>query len=134
MLGRKGLLAHVQVVNDPAEVDEIWLLNDIKVLGQIAQGVSLEHHTKIRPVASVIQAWNTLRDFYNRTTIHNGVTMTRRLHEFKIEDGTTIDSRLPAESKLITSIVENSRDVILTEVKVKLLMGYERQKKKETTE
>ncbi|POM76054.1 Polyprotein [Phytophthora palmivora] len=70
----------VQVAKDPAEVNEIWLLNDMKALGLIAQGVALEHHTKIRPATSVIQAWNTMCDFYYRTTMHNRVTMTRRLH------------------------------------------------------
>ncbi|POM69237.1 Hypothetical protein PHPALM_14496 [Phytophthora palmivora] len=70
-LARKGLLAHVQVVKDPAEVDEVWLLNDMKALGLIAQSVALEHHRKIRPVTSAIQAWNTLNDFYNRTGVHN---------------------------------------------------------------
>ncbi|POM59841.1 polyprotein [Phytophthora palmivora] len=108
-LARKGLLVHVQVEKDSAE-----------------------HHTKIHPASSAIQAWNTLRDFYNRTTMYNRVTITRRLHEFNMEDGTTIS--LPAEYQLIASIVENSRDVTLIEVKENLLKEYERQEKKKTTE
>ncbi|KAK1938767.1 Retrovirus-related Pol polyprotein from transposon TNT 1-94 [Phytophthora citrophthora] len=163
-LARKGLLAHVQVVKDPAEMTEGWLLNDMKALGLIAQGVAVEHHTKIRSATSAIQAWNTLRDFYNRTTMHNRVTMTRRLHEFKMEEGSTMAqhldkfdelivglqtlgeplnedrqlviliSSLPAEYELIASIVENSRDTTLIEVKEKLLKEYERQEKKESAE
>ncbi|OWZ15108.1 polyprotein [Phytophthora megakarya] len=137
-LARKGLLAHVQVVKDPAEMTEAWLLNNMKALGLIAQGVSVEHHTKIRSVTSATQAWNTLLEFYNQTTMDNRVTMTRRLHEFKTEDGSTMarhldkfdelivglqtfgeprdDTRqlvillssLPTEFELIASIVENS--------------------------
>ncbi|ETP08782.1 hypothetical protein F441_15296 [Phytophthora nicotianae CJ01A1] len=160
-LTKKGQLAHVQVVRDPAEVTEAWMQNDTKALGLIAQGMAVEHHTKIR---SAMQAWTTLRDFYKRTTMHNGVTMTRRLHEFKMEEGSTMAqhldrfdelivglqtlgdpldgssqlviliSSLPVEYELIAEIVENSRKVTLIKVKEKLLKEYERQQKKESTE
>ncbi|KAE9327341.1 hypothetical protein PR003_g16033, partial [Phytophthora rubi] len=163
-LARKGLLAHVQVVKDPAEITEAWLLNDMKALGLIAQGVAVEHHTKIRSVTSAIMAWNTLRDFYNRTTMHNRLTMTRRLHEFKMEDGVTtakhrdnfdelivglqtlgeplgearqlviLLSSLSPEYELICSIAENSKDFTLIEVKEKLRKEYERLDKKEGAE
>ncbi|GMF12666.1 unnamed protein product [Phytophthora lilii] len=164
-LARKGLLAHVQMVKDPAaEITEAWLLNDMKALGLIAQEVAVEHHTKIRSATSAIMAWNTLRDFYNRTTMHNRVTMTRRLHEFKMEDGVTMAkhldnfdelivglqtlggpldeacqlvillSSLPTEYELISSIVENAKDTTLIEVKEKLLKEYERLDKKEGME
>jgi transposase InsO family protein len=163
-LARKGLLAHVQLVKDPAEITEAWLLNDMKALGLIAQGVAVEHHTKIRSATSAIMAWNTLRDFYNRTTMHNRVTMTRRLHEFKMEGGVTMAkhlddfdelivglqtlgepldearqlvillSSLPTEYELICSIVENAKDFTLIEVKEKLLKEYERLDKKEGAE
>ncbi|GMF28210.1 unnamed protein product [Phytophthora lilii] len=163
-LARKGLLAHVQEVKARGEITEAWLLDDMKALGLIAQGVAAKHHTKIRSATSAIMAWNTLRDFYNRTTMHNRVTMTRRLHEFKMEDGVTmakhldnfdelivglqtlgetIDearqlvvllSSLPTEYELICSIVENARDTTLIEVKEKLLKEYERLEKKEGAE
>ncbi|KAG2773013.1 Copia protein [Phytophthora cactorum] len=163
-LARKGLLAHVQMVKDPSEITEVWLLNDMKALGLIAQGVAVEHHTKIRSATTAIMAWNTLRDFYNRMTRHNRVSMTRRLHEFKMEDGVTMAkhldnfdelvvglqtlgepldearqlvillSSLPTEYELISSIVENSKDVTLIEVKERLLKEYERLEKKDGTE
>jgi hypothetical protein len=147
-----------------AEITEAWTLNDMKALGLIDQGVALEHQTKIRSATTAIQAWETLREFYNRTTMHNRVSMTRRLHEFKMESGATMAkhldsfdelivglqtleepldkarqlvtllSSLPAEHELISSIVENSKDITLIEVKEKLLKEYERQEKKETTE
>ncbi|KAE9168653.1 hypothetical protein PF004_g28440 [Phytophthora fragariae] len=159
-LARKGLLAHVQVVKYPAEITEAWLLNDMKALGLIAQGVAVEHHIKIRSATSAIMAWNTLRDFYNRTTMHNWVTTTRRLHEFKMDDSVTMAKHLDnfdelivglqtlgepldddrqhvillsslfPEYELICSIVENSKDFTLIEVKEKLLKEYERLDKK----
>ncbi|KAJ8515042.1 hypothetical protein ON010_g18606 [Phytophthora cinnamomi] len=142
-LARKGWLAHVQVVKDPSEVTEAWLLNDMKALGLIAQGVAVEHHTKIRWPFTRGIFWEGLQ----RTTTHNRVAMTRRLHEFKMEEGSTMAkhldkfdelilvillSSLPAEDELISSIVENSMDVTLIEVKEKLLKEYERQEKKES--
>ncbi|KAL4116577.1 hypothetical protein PRIC2_012029 [Phytophthora ramorum] len=136
----------------------------MKALGLIAQGVAVENHTKIRSATLAIMAWNTLRDFYNRTTMHNRVTMIRRLHEFKIEDGMTMAKHLdnfdelivglqtlgepldearqlvillislPTEYELTCSIVENSKDATLIEVKEKLLKEYERLDKKEGAE
>ncbi|KAE8900977.1 hypothetical protein PF010_g15600 [Phytophthora fragariae] len=109
-------------------------------------------------------AWNTLCDFYYRTTMHNRVTMTRHLHEFKMEDGVTMAkhldkfnelivglqtlgepldearqlvillTNLSTEYELICSIVENSMDFMLVEVKEKLLKEFERLDKKEGTE
>ncbi|KAE8909746.1 hypothetical protein PF005_g20756 [Phytophthora fragariae] len=47
-LARKGLLAHVQDVKADGDITESWLVNDAKALGIIAQGVELQHQTKIR--------------------------------------------------------------------------------------
>uniref|UniRef100_A0AAV1VJH2 CCHC-type domain-containing protein n=1 Tax=Peronospora matthiolae TaxID=2874970 RepID=A0AAV1VJH2_9STRA len=162
-LTRKGLLAHVEVVKPESEITEAWLVNDAKALGIIAQGVELQHQTKIRSSTRAIQAWVTLREFYNRTTLHNRVTMTRRLHEFKMDAGTAMAkhldafdelvvglqtleepvdearqlvvllSSLPAEYELISSIIKNVKDITLIEVKEKLLKECERLEKKDTT-
>ncbi|GMG18092.1 unnamed protein product [Phytophthora fragariaefolia] len=153
MLARKGLLAHVQEVKVESEITEAWLVNDAKALGIIAQGVELQHQTKICSATRAIQAWGTLRAFYNRTTLHNRVTMTRRLHEFKMDDGASMAKHLdaidelvvglqtmgepvdearqlvvllnslPVEYELISSIIENAKDITLIEVKEKLLNG-----------
>ncbi|KAE8983908.1 hypothetical protein PR002_g23112 [Phytophthora rubi] len=162
-LARKGLLAHVQGVKVESEITEAWLVNDAKALGITAQGVELQHQTKIRSATRAIEAWGTLREFYNRTTLHNRVTMTRRLHEFKMDDGASMSkhldafdelvvglqtmgepvdearqlvvllSSLPVEFELISSIIENAKDITLIEVKEKLLKEYERLEKKDTT-
>ncbi|OWZ13225.1 polyprotein [Phytophthora megakarya] len=113
----------------------------MKALGLMTKGLSVNHHTKVRQVTSTMQTRSTLLEFYNRTAI------TRRLHDFKMEDGSTMArhlnkfdqlivglqtvgepldnsrqlvmmlSSLPTEFKLIASIVENSKDVTLIEVK-----------------
>ena len=43
-------------------------------------------------------------------------------------------SSLPSENELITSIMENSKDITLIEVKEKLLKEHECQQKKATAE
>ncbi|OWZ13405.1 Gag-pol Polyprotein [Phytophthora megakarya] len=59
-----------------------------------------------------MQAWNTLREFYNRTTLHNRVMMTRRLHEVKMENGSAISKRLDAFDELVVGLqtLEEPRD------------------------
>ncbi|OWZ08477.1 polyprotein [Phytophthora megakarya] len=116
----------------------------MNVLHLITQRVFMEHHTKIRSATSAMQAWNTLLEFYNRTT-HTRVTMTRRLHEFKMEDGPTMTRHLDNFDELIVGLLTlgellddnrqlNSKNVTLVEAKEKLLKEYERQEKKESPE
>uniref|UniRef100_A0AAV1TVN2 FCD domain-containing protein n=1 Tax=Peronospora matthiolae TaxID=2874970 RepID=A0AAV1TVN2_9STRA len=84
-LARKGLLAHVEVEKEESEMIEAWLVNDEKALGIIAQDVELQHWTKILSSTHANHAWATLGELYNRSTPHNRVTMTRRLHEDKMD-------------------------------------------------
>ncbi|GMF29764.1 unnamed protein product [Phytophthora fragariaefolia] len=114
-LARKGLLAHVEAVKAENEITEAWLVKDAKALGIIAQGVEIPHQTKIRSATRAMQAWNTLREYYNRTTLHNRVAMTKRLLEFKMEDGSSMAKHLDAFDEV-------------------LLKEHERLQKKETTE
>ena len=67
-------------------------------------GVALEHHTKIRSVTTTIEAWNTLREFHNRTTTHYRVSMTRRLHDLMMEDGETMAKSLDQFNELIVAL------------------------------
>ncbi|CAI5706252.1 unnamed protein product [Peronospora farinosa] len=55
-LARKGLLAHIQMVKPEAEMTEAWVINDMKALKLIAQGIAGEHHTKILSATTAIQA------------------------------------------------------------------------------
>ncbi|POM67185.1 Integrase catalytic core protein [Phytophthora palmivora] len=84
-----------------------------------------------------MEAWNTLRKYYNRTTLHNRVAMTRRLHEFKMEEGTPTAKHLDAFVELVVGLqtlgdpVDEARQLVFKE---KLLKEHERLLKKETTE
>ena len=56
-LARKGLLAHVEVVKPKNDVTEAWLVSDAMALGIIAQGVEIQHQTKIRSATRAMHAW-----------------------------------------------------------------------------
>lgn len=163
-VARKGLRGHIAAVKEENDVTEAWLVNDAKAVGIIAQGVEIQHQTKIRQVTRAIEAWLTPGDFDNRSTLHNRVVMTRRLHKFKMESGksmaehldsfdelvvglqTTVElvdesrqlvvllSSLPSEYDLILLIVENAKDITVIEVKEKLLKELEKLQRKEATE
>lgn len=63
--------------------------------------MALEHHAKIWSATSALHAWNTLKDSYNRTTLHNRVSMTRRRRGFKLEDGATMSKHLDCFDELV---------------------------------
>ncbi|DBA05163.1 TPA: hypothetical protein N0F65_005013 [Lagenidium giganteum] len=128
-LARKGLLDHIET----------------------AQGIEIEHQSKIRSTNSALQAWHTLREYYNRANIHNRVALTKKLHDFAMEDGSSMSAHLdrfdelvvateavgdgidearqlvvllgslPSSYDMIVSIIENAKDISLIEVKEKLL-------------
>lgn len=103
-LARKGLVGHIMAVKEESDVTEAWLVNDAKALGIIAQGVEIQHQTKIRSASRAIEAWGTLRDFYNRSTLHDRVVMTRRLQEFKMESGTSMAEHLDSFDVLVVGL------------------------------
>ncbi|KAF1313844.1 Integrase catalytic core protein, partial [Globisporangium splendens] len=161
-LAKKGLLEHIVV--EKTGGDEEWKVKDMKAFAIIAQGVQLEHQTKIRRANTAKQAWVTLSEFYNRANLQNRVAMTRRLHEFKMELGSTVAAHLdrfdelvvsmeavgepmdegrqlvillgsmPSEFDILVSIIENTLNPTLIDVKEKLLKEDEKHKVKVSSE
>lgn len=62
-LARKGLLGHVQIAKAEQDIDDAWLLNDAKAMGIIAQGIELQHQTKIRACSTAFQTWGFFGNF-----------------------------------------------------------------------
>jgi hypothetical protein len=50
-LARKDLIAHVELVKAESEMTDDWHAADLEALAIIAQGITLEHRTKIRRTA-----------------------------------------------------------------------------------
>ncbi|DAZ96483.1 TPA: hypothetical protein N0F65_008350 [Lagenidium giganteum] len=81
-LACKGLLDHIRVV----------------------KRIEVEHQSKIRHAKTAKQAWDTLRDYYNRSNLQNRILMTRRLHEFAMESGSTMASHLDRFGELFLAM------------------------------
>ncbi|OWY91758.1 polyprotein, partial [Phytophthora megakarya] len=111
---------------------------DAKALEIIAQGVELQHQTKIRLATRNMPAWSTLREYYNHNSLHNHVTITCRLHELKMDNGSTMTKNLDAFDELVVGLQTlgepNAKDVALNYIKDKPLKDYKPLEKKETTE
>lgn len=163
-LARKGLLEHILEVKLEQEMTEDWKVKDMKAFAIIAQGIEVKHQTKIRHARTAKEAWETLRDYYNKTNLQNRVALTRRLHEFRMDEGgdmvshldrfdelvlsmeavgdtmddarqmTVLLSSLPAEYEMIVSIIENSMGVTMVDVKEKLLKEHKKKQQQEVSE
>ena len=150
-LARKGLLEHVREVKSEDEMTADWKVKDLKAFAIIAQGIEVEHQSKIRNARTAKEVWDTLRDFYNKRNLQNRVALTRRLHEFRMDEGgdmvshldqfdelvlsmeavgdamdearqiTILLSSLPAEYEMLVAIIEYSVDVKMVDVKEKLI-------------
>lgn len=80
------------------------MLNDVKAMVIIVQGVAIEHHTTIRSTTTAITARNTLRYFYNRLTMQNQVSVSRRHHEVKMEIGVTMAKNPDSFDELVVGL------------------------------
>ncbi|KAJ0392280.1 hypothetical protein ATCC90586_011623 [Pythium insidiosum] len=163
-LARKGLLNHIEGVKMGAELTDEWRAKDMKAYAIIAQGIEVEHQSKIRHTATAKDAWAALRDYYVKRSLQNRVALTRRLHEFRMEEGSNMASHLdrfdelvlsmeavgdkmdearqltillgslPQEYETLVTIIENSSSVSMVDVKEKLLKEYEKRQQQESTE
>ena len=68
-LAKKGLLEHIFEVKSENEMTEDWKVSDIKAFAIIAQEIEVTHQTKIRHARAAKEAWETLRDYYNKTNV-----------------------------------------------------------------
>lgn len=100
-LARKGLIEHIEVLKPESEWSDDWRVKDMKAFALIAQGIAVEHQPKIRTARTAREAWDTLREYYNRRNLHNRVVMTRELHEFAMDDGTTMSAHLDRFDELV---------------------------------
>ncbi|KAF1336396.1 Integrase catalytic core protein, partial [Globisporangium splendens] len=103
-LARKGLADHLVVVKTEAEETEAWRVSDMKALGIIAQGLEVVHQSKIRAARTAKEAWDTLSEYYNRRNLQNRVTLTRRLHEFRMDPGASMETHLDNFDELVIAM------------------------------
>uniref|UniRef100_A0AAV1UFQ1 Uncharacterized protein n=1 Tax=Peronospora matthiolae TaxID=2874970 RepID=A0AAV1UFQ1_9STRA len=77
----------------------------MNALALIAQGIVPKHHVEICSATTAIQAQTLLRDSYNRTTKHNQVMITFRLHNSTMDEGLTVTESLENLDEFIVGLL-----------------------------
>ncbi|KAE8994957.1 hypothetical protein PR003_g9833 [Phytophthora rubi] len=66
---------------------EEWKAADMKALAVVAKMLSPTYQSMIRDAVSAHEAWETLRMFFVKQTLHNRVQLRKQLHEFALGAG-----------------------------------------------
>ncbi|KAE9350619.1 hypothetical protein PF008_g6345 [Phytophthora fragariae] len=167
VLARKGLQDHVAAMkleNAVRRGTEEWKAADMKALAVVAKMLSPTYQSMVREAASALEAWEILRAFFVKQSLHNRVQLRKQLHEFTLSSGgdlmghivrfDDICSRLaavgetmsedekvvillgslPQEYDAMVRIIEASERVTLLDAKEMLRREYEVMKKREVKE
>ena len=92
-LAKKGLLEHLDAMKAPEEGDaaaSTWKVNDMKAFAIVSTMISINLQSMVRTAKSTAEAWNILKTFFLRQSMHNRVQLRRQLHEFKLAKGGSI--------------------------------------------
>ncbi|KAE8908337.1 hypothetical protein PF005_g24995 [Phytophthora fragariae] len=89
-LARKGLQGHVTAMKPEdagrRETEE-WKAADMKALAIVAKMLSPTYQSMIRESTTAFEAWETLRGFFVKQTLHNRVQLRKELHAFALGQG-----------------------------------------------
>jgi hypothetical protein len=164
-LARKNLLDHVLVKPKTSEAQKAeWKVRDMKALGIIAKMMSVQYQGMIREATSAMEAWETLRSFFVKASLHNKVQLKKELHEFEMSPGSSLMEHLlkfdeicmklsgvgdkmddteklvillgslPSEYDGMVRIIESKQTVSLLEAKEMLRREYELNQKRDKKE
>jgi hypothetical protein len=88
-LARKGLLGHITFKLDDAARRNTteWEGDDLKALALIAWMLSPVYQSMVREARSALEAWEILRAFFVKQSLHNRVQLRKQLHEFTMSNG-----------------------------------------------
>ena len=92
-LPKKGLLEHLYKKEAPSKGDIIaaaWKVNNMKDFANVCTKVSPSLQSMIRSAQTTAEAWEILKSFFLRRSIHNRFQMRRQMHEFKIQKGVSV--------------------------------------------
>lgn len=122
-LARKGLQRHVTATKPEDAAlrgTQEWKAADMKALAIVAQMLSLTYQSMIRESESAHEAWETLRDFLVKQTLHNRVQMRKELRAFALGPGGDLMTHIVRFDELCSrltavgeAILEDERLVIL---------------------
>lgn len=123
-LMRKGLLDHIEPVKTPSEDDSnagIWKINDMKAFAIISTMISPNLQSMVRSACSAAQAWDILKNFFLRRSLHNRIQKKRELHEFKMKKGGCVMDHFLRFDELCMSMQAIGASIDLDEQLVVLL-------------
>ncbi|KAE8999862.1 hypothetical protein PR001_g18941 [Phytophthora rubi] len=106
-LSRKGHLAHIALPQSDDMYDRTtkeWFEGDLKALGLIALEVDVTHQVYIRDAVTAREAWERLQVQYNNNTLKNQIVVTKRLHRFKMEQGSKLSAHIDAFKNLVCEL------------------------------
>ena len=92
-LAKKGLLEHLDAMKAPEEGDataSTWKVNDMKAFAIVSTMISTNLQSMVRTAKTTAEAWDILKNFFLRQSMHNRVQLRRQLHEFKLAKGGSI--------------------------------------------
>lgn len=124
-LAKKNLLDHLDATKAPAANDpaaEGWKVNDGKAFAIIATMIDARYQSMVRNAASAAEAWEVLKNFFVRRTIHNRVELRRQLHEFKMAKGGNVMDHLMKFDELCQSMASIG-DIIDESEQLVVLLG-----------
>nr|CCA27214.1 putative polyprotein [Albugo laibachii Nc14] len=119
-LARKGLLTYIMEMKSEEKSESDWDVKDMKTYGIIAQGLEVEHQSKIH------HAKRSMDFAWKKETVGDVMGEYRKM--------TILLGSFPADYEMIVTILENSTGLTLMDVKEKLLKEYEKKQQKETSE
>uniref|UniRef100_A0AAV1TC67 CCHC-type domain-containing protein n=1 Tax=Peronospora matthiolae TaxID=2874970 RepID=A0AAV1TC67_9STRA len=86
-LAKKGSLEHLDAMKAPEEGDtsaSTWKVNDMKAFAIVSTMISTNLQSMVRTTETTAEAWDTLKTFFLRQSMHNRVQLQRQLHESKL--------------------------------------------------
>uniref|UniRef100_A0AAV1UMZ6 Polyprotein n=1 Tax=Peronospora matthiolae TaxID=2874970 RepID=A0AAV1UMZ6_9STRA len=90
MLAKKGLLKHLDAMKALEEGDSsasTWKVNDMKAFAIVATVISTNLKPMVRTAETTAEAWDILKTFLLRQSVHNRVQLRWQIHEFKVTKG-----------------------------------------------
>ena len=108
MLARKNLLGHIDgskppPANDAAALLE-WKASDMKAFAILATMLSQQYQTMIRTARTANHVREILQQFFVKNSLHNRVSLRRRLHEFKMDKGDNLMDHFMRFDELVMSM------------------------------
>lgn len=122
-LARKDLLDHLEVkpedaVNAPAQ----WKAADVKALAVVSKLLSPTYQMMVREANSAWEAWQILRAFFMKQSLHNRVQLRKQLHEFAMASGGSLMEHLVQFDELCAKLAAVG-DALPEEEKLVILLG-----------